>query len=352
MKNKKLFSLLMLLMLVFTAACSSGAQPTAQPTQAGAQAATPQPTDAGLQPPKSESRCGDNVCDGAENAENCPADCTGQAPTQAPPSAPPGVPVLRAGGVDLNTYRVTNPANGNDLFVRVLHPANWNGEVMPTLVLVPGGVGTIEPKRAQKLADQGFVVIAYDPDGRGHSKGQEDFGGTQQQDGLAAVVRAITGLGEVDKGRIGVVSFSYGITIASGTLARYPDLPVKFLIDWEGPADRYDTTSECGPMPRIQWPLCSDDAAWAQREALTFIAQVRVPYQRLQSEKDHVQPDNSHAINMINAAVQGGVPWARLNNYPPNQTYDPANPPAMLTETEEKDLEAMIARFAQELFAM
>ncbi|MEW5867925.1 MAG: CocE/NonD family hydrolase [Chloroflexota bacterium] len=349
MKNKKLFSLLLLFMLVLNVACSSGGQPTTQPTQADAQPATPQPTDVALQPPKSESRCGDNICDGSENAENCPADCAGQAPTQAPP---PGVPSLRAGGVDLNTYRVTNPTNGNDLFVRVLHPANWNGDVMPTLVLVPGGVGTIEPDRAQALADQGFVVVTFDPDGRGHSKGQEDFGGTQQQDGLMAVIRAITGLGEVDKGRIGVVSFSYGITIASGALARYPDLPVKFLIDWEGPADRYDTTMDCGPMPRVQWPSCSDDAAWSQREAITFISQIRIPYQRLQSEKDHMQPDNLHAVNIINAAVQGGVPWVRLNDYPPNQTYDAANPPAMLAETEEKNLEALIARFAQELFAM
>ena len=27
-------------------------------------------------PPQSEERCGDNVCDGPENAENCPADCS------------------------------------------------------------------------------------------------------------------------------------------------------------------------------------------------------------------------------------------------------------------------------------
>jgi len=259
---------------------------------------------------------------------------------------------LLAAGYDVNTYRVPNMANGNKLYVQVLHPNNWNGDTLPTIVLVPGGVGTVEPERAQKLSDLGFTVILFDPDGRGHSKGAEDFGGHIQQDGLASVVKAITVLPEVDPARIGIVSLSYGVTIATGALARYPDLPVKFLIDWEGPADRYDTTEDCGPMPRIQWPSCSDDAAWSQREALTFIAQVRVAYQRLQSEKDHVQPDNTHAINMINAAIQGGVPWVRLNENPPNQTYDTASPPAMLPEGEEANLEALIARFAQQLFGM
>jgi pimeloyl-ACP methyl ester carboxylesterase len=219
-------------------------------------------------------------------------------------------------------------------------------------VLVPGGAGTIEPAKARRLVEHGFIVVFFDPDGRGKSEGQEDLDGSIHQDGLAAIVRATPSIPGVDANRIGLVSFSYGITMASGALARYPDLPVKFLIDWEGPADRYDTTVDCTPNQRIDFPGCSDDAAWSQREALTFIARVQVPYQRLQSENDHVQPDVSHAINMVNAAIQGGAPWVRLNNQPPNESYDPANPPAMLPDKADATIDELIGRIAPELFSL
>jgi hypothetical protein len=45
-----------------------------------------------------------------------------------------------------------------------------------------------------------------------------------------------------------------------------------------------------------------------------------MPYQRVQSQADHVQSNNNHAIDIVNAAVAGGAPWVRLNEYPPNQT--------------------------------
>jgi hypothetical protein len=138
--------------------------------------------------------------------------------------------------------------------------------------------------------------------------------------------------------------------MASGALARHPDLQVQFLIDWEGPADRYDTTLGCQPDQRIDWPDCNNDTAWAEREALAFIAQIDVPYLRLQSAQDHVQPDVSHAIEMVNAAIRGGAPWVRLNNLPPNQTYDLQNPPEMLPDKADATLENMVASFAQEIF--
>ena len=309
----------------------------------GGSSPTPTPADeVAVQTPISERMCGDGVCDGPENGSNCPSDC--------PPSSdfPPGG--LLQPGPNANSYWVTNPTSGAKLFVSALYPGDWSGENLPTLVLVPGGVGTIDPSKGRRLVDEGFLVIFSDPDGRGSSEGTEDLGGYIHQDGLATVIRAIASLPGVDVERIGLVSFSYGITMASGSLARNLDLPVAFLIDWEGPADRQDTTIGCQPNPQINWPDCSDDAAWAEREALTFIAQVRVPYQRLQSKKDHVQPDVSHAINMVNAAVQGEVPWVRLNNLLPDQTYDPVNPPPMLPEKADSTLETLIASIAKELF--
>jgi hypothetical protein len=68
---------------------------------------------------------------------------------------------------------------------------------------------------------------------------------------------------------------------------------------------------ECLPNRRNNWPDCADDIAWAKREALTFIAQIEAPYQCIQTQDNHVQPDVSHAVNMVNAAVNRGVPWVR-----------------------------------------
>lgn len=225
------------------------------------------------------------------------------------------------------------------------------------MVLVPGGVGAGNTFRlpgamSQALANVGIVPVSFDPDGRGESEGDEDYNGHAQQDGLAAVVEFAAALSRIDSQRIGLASFSYGITMASGTLARHQDLPVLFLVDWEGPADRFDTTVECSNSTRIDFNSCDDDTYWAQREALTFISEVKIPYQRLQSEKDHVQPDVSHAINMINNAVGGGSPWVRLNELLPNESYDLDSPPAMIPDSMDKGLDQLAVLYAQELFAL
>lgn len=249
---------------------------------------------------------------------------------------------------ETNTYWVVNPTSGARLFVRVFYPAGWNGESLPALVLVPGGTGTTEPRKAEALAAEGFLVIIFDPEGRGRSEGTEDYNGFIGQDGLAAVIEAAAALPGLDANRYGLVSYSYGVTLATGALARHPDLPIDFYIDWEGPVDRAYSTVGCGKnrADKIQWQPCDDNAWWLEREAMNFIANVQVPYQRIQSQKDHVQPANNHAIDIVNAAVAAGLPWARLNEYPANQTYDAANPPAMLPDSMDKQIDKTIAAYA------
>ncbi|RME88938.1 MAG: hypothetical protein D6770_05755 [Anaerolineae bacterium] len=300
-------------------------------------------------PPHPAKYCGDGVCDGPENGMNCPQDCAG---TTAPlaTSAPPTALRPRPGDTTA-TYTVTNPTGGARLSVRIYHPPDWDGRPLPTLILVPGGNGITKPEQALRLAEQGFTVIAFDPDGRGASEGEEDYGGFIQQDGLAEVVRSAVTQEGVDPDLIALATFSYGITMGSGALARYPDLPVRFLIDWEGPANRDDTggcdSDHLGHLKDVA--SCDDEAFWAQREAATFIGQVRVPYQRIQSQKDHVQPDVYHALLMVNNAVEGGVPWVRLNDEPPNQTYDFNAPPPMLPDSTDRQVEALVARYAWEI---
>ncbi len=306
------------------------------------------PTAVSLTPVVSEGRCGDGVCDGPENAVSCPQDC-GEDGTLA--SSGEG------------SHWVTNPTSGARLYVRVIQPQGWDKGPLPTLVLVPGGTGDSSdflgpPDRVQSIADEGFTVVVFDADGRGHSEGEEDQNGYIHQDGLAEIVRFVATLPEVDEARIGLASWSYGVTMATGALARYPDLPVRFLIDWEGPANR-DDTGGCGEdaVGHLQGHPCDDEGFWREREASVFALDLRVPYQRLQSEKDHAQPDTDHAVLMINNATaeeyggHGKAPWTRLNDLEPNTVYAAGALPPMIPEGQDMQTDVLVVRCARELFS-
>jgi pimeloyl-ACP methyl ester carboxylesterase len=259
---------------------------------------------------------------------------------------------------------VTNPTSGVQLYVKVLHPQSWNGEPLPALMLVPGGTGDSSDflgaryDRTQSIADEGFVLVVFDPDGRGQSGGEEDQNGFTHQDGLAAVIRFAATLPEVDETQLGLVSYSYGVTMAAGALARHTDLPVRFLIDWEGPANRNDTggCDEDLTGHLIGHP-CDDEEFWREREASTFALDLRVPYQRLQSEQDHAQPDNVHALLMIaNATAEehgghGKAPWTRLNDLQANTVYSVDFPPPMISEGGDRT-EVLIPLYARELLSV
>lgn len=300
--------------------------------------------------PEGDKPCGDGVCQGPENPTNCPQDCE---TTSEQASTLPD---------DDGVFWVQNPTSSAMLYALLLTPGDWDGTPLPALVLVPGGFGNStdflgERRSAQDIADQGFTIVIFDPDGRGNSEGQEDKNGHTQQDGLAEVILTTAGLPEVDASRIGLVSYSYGVTMASGALARYPHLPVLFYIDWEGPANREYTTHDCSPdAPGIGstqgMAPCDDEAFWSEREAETFIAQIQVPYLRLQFENDHAQDVVTHAIDMVNAAVNGTAPWVQLNDQTPNQTYDPLSPPPMFPGSTGGKLDRLVSEFAQELLTL
>ncbi len=259
-------------------------------------------------------------------------------------------------GDEEGTYWVTNPTTGSKLYVEVLTPRGPKSN-LSALVLVPGGSGTSrdflqEKKHARDIVSEGFVVVLFDPEGRGRSEGEEDNNGTIGQDGLYAVVEFAARLDNVDPARLGIASFSYGITMASGMLARYPDSSARYLVDWEGPSDRNETGAcdddATGHLQDIA--DCDDEAFWAEREALTFIAEIDVPYIRIQTEEDHVQPDNDHAVKMNNAAVNGDAPWVRVNDGEPNTFYTMVSLP-VLPEAADRTLMAKVAEYAFEAMA-
>ncbi len=249
---------------------------------------------------------------------------------------------------------VRNESTDANLFIRVYESLD-KGENLPVLILVPGGSGDSQEfekrnKSAESLAKEGFTVVTFDPDGRGLSEGKEDYNGFDQQDGLKAVIEAVNSTGSE---KIGLVTFSYGITMGSGVLARYPDLPVNFLMDWEGPANRDDTGGCKGDVSGHLEEIaeCEDEAFWSEREASTFMSDITVPYFRIQSEKDHVQPDAQHAWLLLTAALNNS-PWVRINKGEVNATYDSWRDLPLNDEKIDKELMTLISEQAHALFEL
>jgi hypothetical protein len=259
---------------------------------------------------------------------------------------------------------VRNPASGTDLSVHVHRPAAPpDSSVALAVVLVPDGLepGTVYDSigLAADLAEAGFVVLHFDPDGRGRSvPGVEDYDGPIHQSGLQACVAWLAGLAYVDPRRIGIYSRGYGITMSSGMVARSTGAPAAFLLDDEGLADRHQASADSGgPVP-----VPPDSAAfWDVREAARYLKQVPVAYLRMQTETDRGGRlfDNRHAIALIDSAtslVHGGSglsPWTRVNDSvmnPANRTYTLADPPAWIPEQEETyQADVRILAYLQEL---
>jgi len=247
------------------------------------------------------------------------------------------------------TY-VTAP-NGNRLYTRAVQPdrARFAGLHWPALVAIPGGTGAGAPLADnvgyRRLAADGFVVAVFNPEGRGNglpgnlrSDGTDDCNGFRHQDDLTAVIEYVATLPNVDSGNIGVQTSSFGIAIGAGALGRHPTLPVRYLVDAEGPHDSrviafYDAGREravCGHLSTATDPAPANEAFWSEREAVRHIGGFAGRYLRMQAEVDHAQNPGyfRHAIEMINAATHtahggsGTAVWTRMNG---SDTANPAN---------------------------
>ena len=89
-----------------------------------------------------------------------------------------------------------------------------------------------------------------------------------------------------------------------------------------------------------------------EREAATFL--------RIQTARDHAQPDNDHALLMVNNATavahggQGIAPWTRVNDaemHPPNTAYPRDDPPVWFARG-AFDRAAKPIEYGTELFAL
>jgi hypothetical protein len=236
--------------------------------------------------------------------------------------------------------------NGNKIAIRIKKPEG-DGP-FPVLIGVAGGDGmyAFQSELPTRLLEKGIMTVDFAPQGRGESEGDDNHHGFVHQDDLKAIVDFVSGLDLVQKDNIGILSYSYGVVLATGALARYPDIPVAFLIDWEGPscpgkdlqrglendeAWAYETIRflnngrEPAPEELSQLLLHGgsifDEAYWAERDASRFAADLPCPYLRVQFDQDHAQGSSkTHMIAIINAAMMNGH-WTRCNDNPPNIIY-------------------------------
>jgi hypothetical protein len=219
-------------------------------------------------------------------------------------------------------------SRGNKIYAHIHRPVTLGR--YPGVIFVPGGISTgtdydgNAEVTAADVAALGFTVLHYDPSGRGKTGGQEDHWGPRHQKELADVVMWFSQLLSVDRNNIGILSFSIGIAIAAGALARF-SLPVRYLFDWEGPSNRFNITRNDTHKPLRGFPT-SDEPFWSVREPRRFMAGVPCGYFRYQSEDDHMQGlFKGHAVELLNLATHGKTAWTRCNDNPVNTEFDKDN---------------------------
>jgi hypothetical protein len=266
-------------------------------------------------------------------------------------------------------------------FIRRPDPEIYPDHCFPAVVFVPGGTnpGRMEAlgEDAILLAQAGMVVVTFNAEGRGSnlpeditSEGTRDYNGFRQQDGLCALVEYTIDLPYVVSDNVGVRTHSFGIAMGAGCAGRHPEVPIKYIVDGEGPPNSYVTCHEpaaldndpsndkheliyslLGHYSTERDPSPENIAFWEEREAVRFIGNFRGRYLRLQGTWDHAQqpssqeeaasfevpPDwwqNKHTTIMVNAAIAGGVPWVRVNFEEQgnlvNATYDFEHRPVFL----------------------
>lgn len=200
--------------------------------------------------------------------------------------------------------------------------------VYPAVVLVPGALspGTVfdgfAELSAADVAALGFVVVHYDPSGRGRSGGTEDYWGRRHQRELVNVLQSLAERDDVENGCIGIASFSIGVAIAAGALTHTDVPPVAFLFDWEGPSNRFNITRNDRHPPLKAFPT-SNTGFWREREPVRHLPAIACGYSRYQAHRDHMQGScKGHAVEMVNTALDGDAAWVRLNGRPVWQSLD------------------------------
>lgn len=236
-------------------------------------------------------------------------------PTQGcGPAADPAWDQARVRRDQLDLY---DPETGLTTAVTVARPAEEG--CYPGLLLVPPGFEAGQPELretyAGTLAGAGLVVVGFDPPGRGKSDGVDDHNGPQGQRALAIVLSWLAAQPEVDPERVVVRSRSYGVAMAAGALARFPELTPHALVDIEGPARLPDDLDHAAQQNRDTFAALSQGEQWyLDRSAAEHIGEFTGYYLRIQAIQDHALGDwMGAALQMMRSAERGAVANATLN---------------------------------------
>lgn len=201
--------------------------------------------------------------------------------------------------------------DGRQIVVRALAPAAHGCH--PAVLLVPPGfdegLPELDELSSVNLARAGLVVVAFDPSGRGESPGEEDHGGPRHQDDVAAVLSWVAQRSDVDTDRVVVRSRSLGIAMASGALARHPELEPLALYDIEGPASLPENLEYAPEKTRETFEAASEgDDWWAERSPDNHLAHFTGHYRRVQALEDHALGSYlGHAQELLNVASAAGA---------------------------------------------
>lgn len=201
-----------------------------------------------------------------------------------------------------------------------------------------------------------MVVVTFNAEGRAddvpediRSEGDEDYNGFRNQDTLCEFVVHTMDLPYVMAENVGIKTQSYGITMGLGCAGRHPEVPIRYIVDGEGPPNSFVTCHEPLALDEDEtndkhdivfgilghYSTTRDDSAdnlafWEEREAERLFGSYTGRYLRLQARWDHAQPPsnedeiatfhqpptwwhNKHTAIMVSAAIDAGVPWVRVN---------------------------------------
>ena len=179
---------------------------------------------------------------------------------------------------------------------------------------IAAAVDAVAPLTAPELAHAGWAVVALDLAGRGGSLGEDDHGGAEHADDVRCAVSWLAERPEVDAARIGLVGLGLGAPVAVAGAAAGAE--VAWVLDWEGPVDR-ETLLSVHP----EASLGVDDATWwSDRDTLRQLAELRCGYVRMQSEDDHLNPEElrhaQRALFTLAHSSRSASAWFQINDHP------------------------------------
>lgn len=306
--------LIPIIMLILLApACSSLSGSSANTPTAAAQ---PSPL-----PPDQGSPCGDGVCRGPENAQNCPADCAAGSESQPSPISPAPAAITPVGG-QLITY-VPSDGIGN-IAVKIS---------LPETPRYPDGAGVVveiatffTPSRdyysSVDVTSIGLILVSYLWPGQSARSGEQsdgvnDYGGETATQALRDVIRFAAGqipnrdgyyLDELIAippltGQIGLYAFSHPGLAAVNVLALYGDqIPeVGYLVGRENPTLDTFSSVELGHFDEQRFPILNPIYHYPEDYTPT---EILLDYSSARWDADYTEAESEYI----------GRPYFDLNN--------------------------------------